>query len=115
MATKVYLSGTWDFGKKSYVFRSLDGYDSLWVEAYVGGIAVVTPGVNESVDGFAALIAGCFEEGSNFEEELCKAFKCDYPLEAIQYDFNRAVGMVTKRNANKDRIAEEIIAGMREL
>ena len=75
MATRVYFDGIWDYDK-TRIFRT-SGRDTLWVSSFENGIATVDPVCGSEITAFSGLIAGCFEEGSNFEAELRKGFDCD--------------------------------------
>ena len=70
------------------------------------------PGCN--IWGFAELIAGCFDEDSNFASELLRAYDCDEntPFTGIKFEFNGVTILVTKENADKDKIYAEWNAGM---
>ncbi len=113
MATRVYFDGIWDYDKTTRIFRT-SGRDTLWVSSFENGIATVDPMCGSEITAFSGLIAGCFEEGSNFEAELCKGFDCDLEtaLTGIQFEFNEVTVLVTKENAHTDKIVAEWRAGM---
>lgn len=113
MATRVYFDEIWDYDNKTRIFRTFNR-DTLWVSSFENGIAVVDPMYGSEITAFSGLIAGCFEEGSNFEAELCEAFDCDSEttLNGIQFEFNEVTVLVTKENADKDKIVAEWRAGM---
>lgn len=93
---------------ESMIFRTSKG-GTLWVKSFENGMAVFDPMAGENLSDFATLVAGCFEEGSNVEEELQKAYNLDSDakLTAIQFEFNGEVITVTKENADKDKIVDE--------
>lgn len=111
--TKVYFEGIYDYDKKTRIFRT-SKRDSLWVKSFEDGIAVADPMCGCSITSFAEMIAGCFDEDSNFTSELFSAFNCDEntAFTGIQFDFNGVTLLVTKENANEDKIYEEWKAGM---
>ena len=110
MATKVYFAGIWE-NDGTRIFRTSDG-DSLWITSFKDGIAVADP-IGGHIKDFSELIAGCFDEDSNFIAELLSAF--DYeentPFTGIKFDFNEVTILVTKENADKDKIYAEWQAG----
>lgn len=113
MATRVYFDEIWDYDNKTRIFRTFNR-DTLWVSSFENGIAIVDPMCGSEITAFSGLIAGCFEEGSNFEAELCEAFDCDSEtaLTGIQFEFNEVTVLVTKENANTEQIVAEWRAGM---
>lgn len=113
MATRVYFDEIWDYDKTTRIFRT-SGRDTLWVSSFENGIATVDPMCGSEITAFSGLIAGCFEEGSNFEAELRKGFDCDSEtaLTGIQFEFNEVTVLVTKENADTDKIVAEWRAGM---
>lgn len=113
MATRVYFDEIWDYDKTTRIFRT-SGRDTLWVSSFENGIATVDPMCGSEITAFSGLIAGCFEEGSNFEAELRKGFDCDSEtaLTGIQFEFNEVTILVTKENADTDKIVAEWRAGM---
>lgn len=113
MATRVYFDEIWDYDKTTRIFRT-SGRDTLWVSSFENGIATVDPMCGSEITAFSGLIAGCFEESSNFEAELRKGFDCDSEtaLTGIQFEFNEVTVLVTKENADTDKIVAEWRAGM---
>lgn len=113
MATRVYFDGIWDYDKTTRVFRT-SGRDTLLVSSFAKGIATVAPMLGSEITTFSRLIAGCFEEDSNFEAELRKSFDCDSEtvLTGIQFEFNEVTVLVTKENADTEKIVAEWRAGM---
>jgi len=112
--TKVYFEEIWDYDKKTRIFRT-SKRDSLWVKSFEDGVAVADPMCGCSITSFAEMIAGCFDEDSNFKSELFRAFNCDEntAFTGIQFDFNGVTLLVTKENADKDKIYAEWDAGMK--
>lgn len=111
MATMVYFDEIWDYDNKTRIIRTFDR-DTLMVESFENGIAVVNPMCGTEITAFSGLMAGCFEEGSNFEAELCEAFNCETTLTGIQFEFNGVTVLVTKENANMEQIVADWKAGM---
>lgn len=111
--TKVYFEEIWDYDKQTRIFRTTKR-ESLWVKSFENGIAVADPMCGCTITSFAELIAGCFAEDSNFVSELFRAFDCDEKtaFTGIQFDFNGVTLLVTKENADKDKIYAEWNAGM---
>lgn len=111
MATMVYFDEIWDYDNKTRIIRTFDR-DTLMVESFENGIAVVNPMCGMEITAFSRLMAGCFEEGSNFEAELCEAFNCETALTGIRFEFNGVTVLVTKENANTEQIVVDWKAGM---
>ncbi len=113
MATKVNFYRIWEHDNKTRIFQTLNN-GFLWVSSFKDGIAVVEPSWGSDIDSFSSLVAGCFDDCSNFEIELCKAFDYDFEttLNGIQFEFNGVTILVTKENADKDKIVEEWRAGI---
>lgn len=82
---------------------SCDG--SLWfwfgngevfsVKSFNAGVMVIAPICGCTIHSFAKNVAGCFEEGSNFNG-----------LKAIEFEFNGAYVSVTAKNADTDKIVQ---------
>lgn len=104
----------WDYDKKSRVFRT-SKEETLWVNSFENGVAVVEPMVGVSISSFIEMIVGCFHKESNFTSELFKAFECDENtvFTGIQSNINLVTLLVTKENADKDKIYAEWKAGMK--
>lgn len=114
-ATIVYFEEIWDYDKKSHIFRTVSPKrDSLWVSSFENGIATVDPMCGSTITEFAAMVAGCFEADSNFTEELLSAFECEEGTEfnGIKFEFNGVTLVVTKENADAEKIYAEWNAGM---
>lgn len=111
--TRVYFEEIWDYDKKTRIFRT-SKRDSLWITSFENGVAVADPMFGCSITSFAEMIAGCFHKDSNFTSELFRAFDCDEntAFTGIQFDFNEVILLVTKENADKDKIYAEYRAGL---
>lgn len=108
--TFVVFREIWDYNKKTRIFDIwTPNRGTLWVESFENGIAVVTPAGGSNIVTFAAEIAGCFHEYSNFGSEVLKAFNCvkNVAFIGIQFEFNGATVLVTKENADADKIYEQ--------
>ena len=108
MVAKVRFVETWKYDKTSRMFVMYNS-EILWVTSFKNGIATVEPMTGTNIYTYSKLIAGCFEEESNFESELLKSFGCDTQntaLTGIQLKFNNFTMLVTKENADADKIVE---------
>ena len=87
-------------------FEDVFSYDgSLWcrfgdceafsVKSLNAGVMVIAPICGCTIYSFAKNVAGCFEEGSNFNG-----------LKAIEFEFNEAYVSVTAKNADPDKIVQ---------
>lgn len=87
-------------------FEDVSSYDgSLWfrfgdgeafsVKSLNEGVMVIDPICGCTIHSFAKNVAGCFEEGSNFNG-----------LKAIEFEFNGAYVSVTAKNADPDKIVQ---------
>ena len=112
MATIVSFDRIYD--KKTRIFRTSSKY-SLWITSFENGIATADPIGGCMITSYAEMIAGCFDEDSNFTSELLRAFDCeaDTNFIGIQFEFNGVMILVTKENADKDKIYAEWNAGMK--
>lgn len=112
--TNVYFDGIWDCDKTTRVFRVVDPKrDTLFlVKSFETGIATIDYG--SEITDVAEVVAGCFDKDSNFASELLKAFDCDENtvFTGIKFDFNGVTVMVTKENADEDKLYAEWCAGM---
>lgn len=113
--TIVYFDGIWDYDNSTRILRAVaPKRDTLWVTSFENGIATIDPMCGSMITDVAEVVAGCFDEDSNFASELLKAFDCDEntAFTGIKFDFNEVTVMVTKENADKDKIYAEWHAGM---
>lgn len=113
--TIVYFDGIWDYDNTTRILRAVaPRRDTLWVSSFENGIATIDPMCGSMITHVAEIVAGCFDEDSNFASELLKAFGCDEntAFTGIKFDFNEVTVMVTKENADKDKIYAEWQAGM---
>ena len=114
-ATILYFDEIWDYDKTSRIFRTIEPKnDSLWVTSFEDGVATVDPICGTDINTFAKIIAGCFDEKSNFATELLKGFDVPYntPFTSIKFVFNGALVTVTKENADANKIFKEWNAAM---
>lgn len=75
-------------------FRFSNG-DAFSVKSLNDGVMVIDPMCGCTIHSFAKNVAGCFEEGSNFNG-----------LKAIEFEFNGAYVSVTAKNADADKIVQ---------
>lgn len=114
--TIVYFDEIWDYDKTTRIFRTISPKrETLWVKSFENGIATIDPMCGTCITEFAAIVAGCFDEESNFGNEVLSAFDCDEntTFTGIMFEFNGVTLTVTKENADKDKIYEEWDAGMK--
>lgn len=78
----------------SLCFRFDDG-EAFSVKSLNNGIMVIDPICGCTIHSFAKNVAGCFEEGSNFNG-----------LKAIEFEFNGAYVSVTAKNATPEKIVQ---------
>lgn len=114
--TRVYYEGIWEHNNSTHIFRTIgnNAIRTLWVEGFEDGIVTVHPVAGCSIDTFAEAVAGCFNEDSNFGTEVLGAYNCDKnsTFTGIKFEFNGVTLVVTKENADKDRIYKDWKAGM---
>lgn len=121
--TIVYFDGIWDYDKTTRILLRAVApkRDTFWVSSFENGIATIDPMCGSMITDVAEVVAGCFAEGSNFASELrsycpnLKVFDCDEntAFTGIKFEFNEVTVMVTKENADKDKIYAEWKAGMK--
>jgi hypothetical protein len=114
--TQVYFDGIWEHNHTSRIFRTIDN-DSIrffWGEGFENGILTVDPSAGCTITEFAKVVAGCFNDDSNFATEVLRAYDCDEnaTFAGIRFEFNGVTLTVSKENADAERICEEWNAGM---
>lgn len=114
--TRVNFEGIWEYNNTSRIFRTIGNNEipTLWVESFEDGIVTVAPAGGYSIENFAEAIAGCFNEDSNFGIEVLRAYNCDENATfiCIKFEFNGVTLIVTKENADKERIYSDWKAGL---
>lgn len=93
MATQVNFKEVFSYDG-SLQFR-FDTGEFFSVRSLNNGVMVISPHCGCDIDSFANNVAGCFEEGSNFNG-----------LKAIEFEFNGAHVSVTKKNATPEKIVQ---------
>lgn len=90
-------------------------YD-LKVDSFENGIAYILPIYMISINELAEIISDLFNESSNFKSELFKAFNCNSDTEfiGIQFEFNFVNFLITKENADANKICEMYSLGLDE-
>lgn len=92
MATQISFNGV-NSNNGCLCFQFDDG-EGFSVKSFDKGVLVIEPeGCN--IHSFAKKVAGCFEEGSNFNG-----------LKAIEFEFRGAYVLVTAKNADPDKIVK---------
>ena len=111
-ATIVKFEEIWKVDSAIRIFRTSNG-PSLMI-GFENGIALVDVPAGYGILSFAEIIAGCFDKDSNFISELLIAFNCDEDTSftGIQFEFNGITLLITKENADKDKIYATWNAGM---
>lgn len=113
MATMVYFERIWAYdGTKIFATNKEDEF--IWVNSFENGIVMVEPTLGTSISNYAELIAGCFEEESNFASEIISVFECESNTNfiGIQFVFNGVTILVTKENADKEKICKAYHEGL---
>lgn len=100
MATQVRFEG-FSSCDKSFQFRFVNGV-AFEIKSYTNGIMVIDPGIC-NFNSLANAVAGCFEEGSNFNG-----------MKAIEFEFNEAYISVTAKNADSDMIIQQYFKKLEE-
>ncbi len=108
MAKLFYFDKVTENGK-FYIFRTDVYNEFLLITSFKDGVAVAEPMLGDNIISFSEMIANCFDENSNFKSELFRAFGCDKEAKLIQikFKFNEGKVIVTKENADKDKILDE--------
>lgn len=111
MITKVCFEGK---DKNMCYFETFEGYD-LRVKSFEDGIATIDVMMGYEISSFLEVIVGCFSERSNFTRELLYAYNCDKDtvLKGIKFKFNDIPILVTKANADVDKIYAEYCAKLK--
>jgi hypothetical protein len=109
--TLVRYEGIWDYDKTTRIFKTIGNpkIRSLWVEGFEDGIATINPAGGSEIHDFAEAVAGCFSDNSNFGTLLLRAYNCDKnaTFTGIKFEFNGVTLIVTKENADAERIYQE--------
>ena len=109
-ATLVYIDGIWESSNTTHVLRVwAPKKGTFWVNSFENGIATISPMPGCTIHSFAKVVADCFDESSNFANELLEAFNCDEGtiFTGIKFDFNGVSILVTKKNADANKIYSE--------
>ena len=86
-------------------FRTTSGME-LRVYSFNKGIATVDSLVEYPITSFMKMIVGCFEEKSNFEKKILKAFNCKKgtTLSGVKFEFNNESLLVTIKKSKNNKI-----------
>lgn len=108
MTTKVCFESKY---QNMCYFETFDGYD-LHVKSFEDGIATLEVVMGYEISSFLEVVVGCFDKHSNFTRELIYAYNCDKDtvLKGIKFEFNTIPILVTKANADVDKIYAEYYA-----
>jgi hypothetical protein len=81
----------------------------FYVKGFADGIALLNPLCGTNISEFAEVVAGCFDEESNFWEILNTCFESENEneLSEIKFEFNDVTVSVTKENADPEWIVKE--------
>ncbi len=79
----------------------------FFIESFSEGIARIKPYYNTLIRPLLKSIESCFDEDSNFNEQLNLAFNCSDSLERIIFTFNYVTMEATKNNCNADKLLEK--------
>ena len=98
-------------GNFYYFFRTIGNskVSTLLVASFDDGIAIIDPPPFCDIEDFAKVVAGCFDEKSNFGSEVMDAFMSDDDMSfnGIQFDFDDIFISVTEENASVDEICKQ--------
>ncbi len=98
----------------TFIFRALAPRRyTIQVKSFENGVVTIAPMNDSTITTVAEIVAGCFEDHSNFTRELFRAFECDKntAFTGIKFNINEVTIMVTKENADEDKIYAEWKAG----
>lgn len=110
MYTIVTYDGICEWNKNINTFRAvLDSQYSftLYVKKFENGVVTVDVPIGISLKEFASVIVGCFDEKSNFKQQLAFVFKKpEVEIRAFEFSFNEVEFFVVKANGNVNRIIQ---------
>lgn len=114
--TNVYFVGVKRGYEKVQCFKLMGKNLCLGVDSFENGIANILPMHMLSVKESAEIVSGLFDESSNFKSELFKAFKCNENtiFKGISFDFNQINLLITKENAEVNKIYEMYTLALEE-
>ena len=81
--------------------------DFIWLNSYEGGVAKIGASAGMDIFAFVKIIAGCFEEISNFRTVVQTIFELEEPFKGIEMCFNDVKVFVNKENAIEENILNE--------
>ena len=108
--TMFRFAGIWGYDRTSRMLRVIDSKKTtLLIMSFEDGVATVEPMNSCEIKYFTEVVAGCFNQNSNFEQLLKNVFNCEKNarMVGIKFNFNGATVLVTMENANKDKIYAE--------
>lgn len=112
-ATRVYLVGNSCNG--NYIFQAFnERRTKFYVISFINGIVTIDPMMGTDISDFAELIVGCFEKKSNFIDKVSQVFNCpkNNVLKGITFEFNDVNILVTKNDADVNKIYAKYKAGL---
>lgn len=113
--TLVYYEGTSNYDKSRHIFDVIENrrVTNLWVSGYEDGFVKVDPLAGTIFEDFAEVVAGCFDNVSNFFDEVAKVLFIERDtIKGIRFEFNGTVVYVTPENADPKKIHDEWKATM---
>lgn len=115
--TSVYFTGLSKYDKQVRCFKIIGKPKTLEIRSFENGIAIQEAEYSRTIQENAEILVGLFNKDSNFKAELFKAFGCseDTKFKGIQFKFDAVTILVTKENADVDKIVEEYHLGIKAL
>ena len=109
-ATMVYI---WENDKISPTFSVIGKVipsRHLQIMEVKDGFVIIEPYAGDNIVDFAEIIAGCFNEDSNFFAKVLQAYDYDaseITFKGIKFVFNDVPVTVTKENADVEKILQQ--------
>lgn len=112
-ATWVYIVGTSCNG--NYIFQAFNKRRTkFYVISFINGIVTIEPMMGTAIRDFAELVVNCFEKKSTFIDKVSQVFNCpkNNVLKGINFEFNDVNILVTKEDADVNKICAKYEAGL---
>lgn len=89
VTTNLYFDRIWEHDNSTHIFRVISSERKIfWVNSFENGVVTIDAIGLGNIYEISALIAGCFNEDSNFANVISKAFNSEITFTSIVFIFN---------------------------
>lgn len=113
--TRVNYEGIWPFDGNPHMLRTTTPKEFIiFVSSFENGVATIVPKCGNDISGLFEVIAGCFNEDSNFGEMVLAAFDCKDKdtFKGIKLNANPLLFLVTAENADENELYKKWREGL---